>query len=1006
MYRYMWKTRQKIETVAEKLRANIYKKVGELQIEAWMTKEPVPFNEKDKTGTYAKMKKGDKWGDLFDCAWFHFTGAVPEEMKGEKIVLLIDINGEGCIYDDNGVAQRGITNVLAAFQPVFGRAGKRVVQFAECAKGGEKIDFWVDGGCNDLGNTLTGDGRIKDADIATCNDPMRDLYYDYHVLYDLMMALPEESARQKSIFCTLMDAAHLMMDFTDEEVAAAQKMIRPEISKKGGDPSLTVIAVGHAHLDLTWLWPMRETKRKVERTFSTALNMLERYDHYIFGASQAQLYQWIKDQQPVLFEKIKEKVKSGRWEIQGGCWTEFDTNMPSGESLVRQIMHGKNFYKKEFGYDVRTMWLPDTFGFSAALPQLMKKAGMDYFLTMKTAANLINQMPYNTFYWQGIDGTKTLTHILPEGNYVSAAKPASVIENEKKFKDKGKSDYTLTCFGVGDGGGGPGPEHLERLKRIRNLAGISPVRPGKAIDFFELISEKTERLETWVGEMYMDRHQGCFTSQAKAKLYNRLMENALRELEFAQNFAKVRIGADFTETTAEVDSIWKDVLLYQFHDILPGSSYKRVYDEAYARYLEMLERVGALTETAYERVTDSIDTGKTDDARIVFNSLSWDRVAWVKIGSGWVKSTIPAMGYSVVDAGSASAAKMPDGSFSDSFIENDCVKVTFNDDGTIGSIFDKKAGRETVSDSGSANRLVIFRDEGDAWDFDISYHSMPEELLRLTGRAASAEGPEVVMHSAYSYGKSTFTQDVRIMSGSPVVEFDTKVDWQENAKMLKTIFDVDVFAENVTCDIQFGSIKRPTHDSTSFDFAKYEICAQKWVDLSSRDYGVAMLNDCKYGHKVKDGVMEMTLLRSTQYPGENADIGEQIFKYAIYPHQGDECAAGVAKKGYEFNVPMVMMKPDAKNKDLPPSSSLIMIENENIIVEAIKKAEDGNGLVIRMYERFGANAAARVKLDFNFKTAYLTDLMEKNIHQLDTKDNVLCIPFKPFEIITVMIDFN
>jgi alpha-mannosidase len=596
--------------------------------------------------------------------------------------------------------------------------------------------------------------------------------------------------------------------------------------------------------------------------------------------------------------------------------------------------------------------------------------------------------------------------MLPEGNYVSGLRPQSIAKIEKEFKDKGRSDWALCMFGVGDGGGGPAPEHLERAERMKNLAGIAPVVQMRAVDFFDRIAEKTGKLATYADELYMERHQGCLTSQAKCKLYNRRMEIALRELEFALAAGRILCGYDPAAETAEAAGLWEDVLLFQFHDILPGSSYARVYDEAYERYREMLARTESMTAEAYARLAAAADSKGAADPYFVANSLSWDREALLDLGGREVRAVIPASGYKIVDAASAKPAPAGELACGPCWIENGKLKVTFDPDGTIRSILDKRLGREAVPEGARANRLVVFQDEGDAWDFDISYHDMPEEPLRLVSAKPEIRGARAVMRCEYAYGRSTFVQEVLLEAGGDLVEFDTRADWQERAKMLRMISEFDAFASEAVCDIQFGSIRRPLHDNTLNDFAKYEVCAHKWIDISSRDHGVALLNDCKYGHKAKGRTIELTLLRSTQDPGKDADIGEHRFRYAIYPHAGDECAAGVARKGYEFNVAPHVRKISPAAGPLPAAKSLLDIANENIIVETVKRSEDGKGIVFRLYERFGANCDAVLKADFAAKAARTTDLLENETAPLKLEDGRFEIRFGPFEIVTVKFDLE
>ncbi|HEX3046049.1 MAG TPA: alpha-mannosidase, partial [Bacillota bacterium] len=441
-----------IQLVISRVKKAIYTIVGELSVTAWVTPEPVPYQAR-MTGVEKKLHPGERWGKLWDCAWFHFGGEVPLVAAGKKVVLLIDVGGEACLVDQQGCPIQGLTNTNSDFDHSLGAPGKQVVFFREQARGGELIDLWADAGTNDLFGKYTDHGTVQAAYIAICDDEMKSLYYDLEYLWELMSALasilPESDARHERILFTLYQAALILTGLTSEEVRAARMTITPEIAKKTADPSLIISALGHSHIDLAWLWPLRETVRKGARTFSTALLMMERYPDYVFGASQPQLYQWVKSFYPLLFEKIKPRVQEGRWETLGAMWVEADTNLPSGESLIRQILYGKRFFRQEFNQDPEIGWLPDSFGFTASIPQIFKKSGIDFFCSTKLSWNQFDQYPHHTFIWKGIDGSTVLAHLPPEGTYNSSAAPRAVVKAETDYSDKGIADHCLIVFGIG-----------------------------------------------------------------------------------------------------------------------------------------------------------------------------------------------------------------------------------------------------------------------------------------------------------------------------------------------------------------------------------------------------------------------------------------------------------------------------------------------------------------------------------------------------------------------------
>ncbi len=995
-------TRRGLEKAQKAIFDSVYTKVSELEVTAWRTAEPVPFEQRSK-GKALKLKTGDVWGKLFDCAWFNFKGQVPKELAGHKVVLLLDVNGELCMVDAKGEPVRGLTNVASEYDYSLGAPGKRVFAIASPAKGGEKIDLWADAGCNDLFGNVKEDGKIRDAHIAVCNEEMRLLYYDFEILHGMAKELGPNSARGAQAFAALDKAAKLLRAFSSDEAEAARKILAPELAKKNGDVAMRISAVGHSHLDLGWLWPIRETIRKGARTFATALANMELYPDYVFGASQAQLFQWMKDRYPGLYKRVKRKVAEGRFEVQGGMWVEADTNIIGGEAMVRQFLYGKQFFKDEFGADIRHLWLPDVFGYSGALPQIMRKCGVEIFMTQKLSWSLVNKFPHHSFVWRGIDGSSVLAHMLPEDNYNSPGLPWSLTKSERNNQDKCVSGRSLMLFGIGDGGGGPGEEHIERLSRLKNLAGLPPVKQEPAEKFFAEWSKDAEKFPEWIGELYLERHQGTLTTQAANKRFNRKIEIALRELEWTAAMASALRGAKYP--AGKISEIWKEVLLYQFHDILPGSSIKRVYDESKARYAEMLKEISSLTAAARASLAKGAK-GKT-----LFNSLSWTRSEWVKLASGWAKVEIPAMGFKAV--GAEKAGKSFAVSAAARKLENELLKVEFSADGTLSSVWDKELGREVLA--GKGNALDVYYDDGDAWDFAMDYAERKPLRMKLDSSKAKVEGPFAILEQSYSIGHSKLVQTVKLSSGSKLMEFSTKATWREKNSMLRTSFPVDIFAESANFEIQYGHISRPTHTNTSWDVAKDEVAAHKWADISERGYGVALLNDCKYGHKVKGRTLDLDLIRSLPHPGTvvfdekglkpgepNHKFGDQCeheFSYALLPHKGDHVAGGVVRAAYEFNVRPGEL--DAKGAGKDAALSTVSVDAPEVVVEAVKVSEDGKAVVVRLYEASRSRVKAKVSFGFPVKALEETDMLEQAEGKLKLKDGSVELEFRPFEIKTL-----
>lgn len=997
--------KQFLATISERLERAIYTPIGVLQAHAWVTLEPVPFTERIQ-GQGQSIKIGESWGKLWDCAWFHFTGAVPQEAAGQNIVLLIDLGGEGCVFDTEGSPVLGLTTIPSNLNRKLGTPGKRVVPWLSVAQGGEDIDLWVEAGCNDLFGAKQNLGMLTEAHVAICNEEMRQLFYDFTVLGELMTLLPETSARHQRILAALYQAARELCSYSAEEARRARQALAGELAKVGGTPSLRISAIGHAHIDLAWLWPIRETIRKVGRTFATVLALMERYPEYVFGQSQPQMYQWTKERYPSLYQRVKAQVARGRWEPQGAMWVESDTSLPSGESLVRQLLYGKRFFRQEFGRDVKIAWLPDTFGYSAALPQILKKAGVEYFVTIKMSWNTVNKIPHHTFFWQGIDGSQVLVHMPPEGDYNSSGSPRALQAIEQKFADKVVSEHALLLYGIGDGGGGPGEEHLECLRREVDLNGLPPVTQEPAERFFERLAPEVQRYQTWVGELYLERHQGTLTTQGRNKRYNRRMELALRELEMVAIFAQSASGGAYLYPAAALEQIWKEVLLYQFHDILPGSSITRVYDESLARYQVLLEQVEELTAAAYRAFLATIDVGERREGAIVVNPLSWERTEWLQLDGDWVRVTVPPLGYTTIERHCVEPVPSTCTATPEQ-LENDLLRVRFGADGAITSIYDKTWQREVLATGGRGNVLTVYHDSGDAWDIPSNYADLPHQICTLVETSAEMDGPRASVVQRYRIGGSTIEQRISLTAGSPRLDFATRVDWLESQRMLRTRFPLAIRAREATCEIQFGSLKRSTHTNTSWDHARFEVCAQKWIDLSQEDYGVALLNNGKYGHAISENTLDLNLLRSPIHPDPQADRGQHEFTYALYPHARNQPTSRVMQAAYELNVPLhVLPRPD-KNEPgtgtLPSHYSFMEVDAENVIIETIKKAEDDTQMVVRLYEGLGAETMATLRFAFPFTTIQLVNVLEETLEELSPRGECVELTFRPFEIHTLKI---
>lgn len=884
--------------------------------------------------------------------------------------------------DRQGVPVRGLTCIKSTFDHRLGAPGKTVYRVpAEAVDAEGRVDLWADAALNDLFGSVPDGGVVALAELCTVRENVRQLYYDLETLHDFWLTLPAGDALLDRLAADLAEVGDSLDCEDDASVAAARAKLRPWFESKE-KPALQVHAIGHGHLDLAWLWPIRETIRKGARTLASVLYNLEKYPDYRFGCSQPQLFAWIKTHQPALYSKIKDAVRTGGIEPQGTFWVEPDCSMPSGEAFVRQVLHGARFFREEFGTVPEYCWQPDVFGYHGQLPQILRKSGHRYFMTQKLSWNAVNRFPHQSFHWEGIDGTRIPTHMLPEETYNSPAAARSLRKIADDYVERDVSNHALMVYGIGDGGGGPDAEHLERLQRAPGLPGLPAVKFGTVTEFFEAWSRDADAFAVWQGELYLERHQGTLTTQALVKRNNRRAEIALRELEWAAYLAATRANVPYPAEA--LDRCWKEVLLYQFHDILPGSSIKRVYDECNARYAEILAELEMLTTERYAALADGVT---------VFNSLSWARREWVRHDGAWHFASVPALGETQLDF----AGYEPPVA-NERLLENENLRVIFATDGRIDSIYDKNAQRDVLAAGAPGNDLVIIADTGDAWDFenDLSKKDVWGYLRRPVARpvlhesTAHVDGPSAELRQVWRHGDSEIRQTIRLLAGAEQLEFDTTADWRETATMLRVRFPVAVQADEARFEIPFGHIRRTTHDDTSVQRAQIEVAALQWVDLSQADYGVALYNDCKHGHRVKGNVIDLALLRSVPHPGTAligkddtanvkdgkvyGDIGRHEFRYALRPHTTAVDAAKLTAEARAFNTPLRVTAGAARG-NREQARSYIPSLNAAIEVAAVKPAEDGRGWIWRL-----VNVTERtVETTFTNAKAVECDLMENTL---------------------------
>lgn len=998
-----------MDALLSRIKSAIYTPVAPLEITCWRTPEPVPFAARE-SGVRSTVTRGQTWGQqLFDCAWMRFQATISAGLTG-PLVARIDINGELCVVEPDGTPARGLTNVKSTFDETLGGPAKTIYQLPPTAINGARVEFWADCGLNDLFGFIKENGVVALAELATCREDLRQLYYDLETLHDFRKGLPELSPLRALLATEVAALQDMLDDLTPARVETARTRLRPWFQSTD-KPRLTVHAIGHAHLDLAWLWPIRETIRKGARTFASALYNLERYPEYRYGCSQPQLFAWMKDAYPTLYTRIKDAVRAGRIEPLGTFWVEPDCNIPSGESLVRQIVHGARFFQEEFDHTPGYCWEPDVFGYNGQLPQILKKSGHESFMTQKLSWNVVNRFPHQSFHWEGIDGTSILAHMLPEETYNGPAAARSLRKITDTYAERAVSNHALMVYGIGDGGGGPDAEHLERLRRAPGLPGLPAVQQHTVTDFFATWKSEADRFPTWKGELYLERHQGTLTTQAAIKRFNRRSEVALRETEWAAFLAQ-QYGR-YPYPAAALDRLWKEVLLYQFHDILPGSSIKRVYDECAARYEVMLRELDDLQHAAYATVAAR---GASPSGWMAFNSLAWPRHEWMKIDGAWRHLAVPALGWAAVPAPSQPSNPPTAG---ERMLENEFLRVTFSEDGRIDSIFDKRGGREVIPAGEYANDFVIIPDLGDAWDFETDharkdvcgYLRQPVRRPQLTEHRASVDGPCARMELRWRVDQSVIRQTVSLTEGAAELNFSTEVDWREPATMLRVRFPLAIQSDEASYEIPFGSIQRSTREDTSQHLAQLEVSAQQWVDLAQDDYGVALFNDGKYGYRIKGHTIDMSLIRSVPYPGAAlvgkddkagpdsasiyGDLGHHTFRYTLYPHPGRGSRASFTAGARRLNTPLVVM-PTGTDAARPQTATAFRLDNPAIELAAI--LPNAAGWVVRLVNTEPTPARTCIFPPDGFTHRRECDLLARP--QEEASDQPLV--FRPFEIKTLL----
>ncbi|WP_438291587.1 glycoside hydrolase family 38 C-terminal domain-containing protein [Streptomyces sp. HUAS TT7] len=981
----------------ERIRPAVYPESVPLEVAVWNAPgEPVPVEE-GLAAAVTPVAVGDMWGPPWGTSWFRVTGTVPREWAGKSVEAILDLGFdenmpgfqcEGLVYRPDGTPVKGLNprnQWVRIGAPVDG--GEEVRLHIEAASNPVLLDY------HPFLSTRLGDietshrdplYKLTRMDLAVFDETVWRLVIDLEVLGELMGELPVESGRRWDILRAV-DRALDALDLQDVNgtAGAARSELVGVLSSPAEPSAHRISAVGHAHIDSAWLWPLRETVRKVARTTSNMTALLDDEPEFIFSMSQAQQWAWIKEHRPEVWAKVVKAVADGRFVPAGGMWVEADTNMPGSEAMARQFVHGKRFFIDEFGVENDEAWLPDTFGFAAGLPQIIKAAGSKWLLTQKISWSQTNKFPHHTFQWEGIDGTRIFTHFPPVDTYNCAMKGSEIAHAAKNFKDKGVARHSLAPTGWGDGGGGTTREMIAKAARLRNLEGSAQVVWETPAEFFTKAEAEYANPPVWVGELYLELHRATLTSQAKTKQGNRRSEHLLREAELWSATAAVR-SEEFAYPYSDLDRIWKTVLLHQFHDILPGSSIAWVHREAEKTYAALAAELTAIIEKAQRALA-----GEGAEA-LVFNAAPHARHG---VAAGGASSPVG-------DAHSELSAR-PGGGF---VLSNGRLRVEIDERGLVVSAYDLLAGRESIAPDSPANLLQIhpdFPNMWDAWDVDAFYRNTVTDLVEADEVAPGETDASVRV--VRSFGSSKVTQTLTLAPGSARLDILTEVNWHETEKFLKLAFPLDVHAERYASETQFGHFYRATHTNTSWEAAKFEACNHRFVHVEEPGWGVALVTDSTYGHDVTRTVrtedtgttttLRVSLLRAPRFPDPETDQGLHCFRHALVP---GATIGDAVREGYGVNLP---------ERTLPgagPVEPLVAVDNDAIVVTAVKLADDGSGdVVVRFHEAAGGRARGRLTLGFSTEEVVATDLLERPLAEPESTEGLVEVTLRPFELRTL-----
>ncbi|KAM6351086.1 alpha-mannosidase 2C1 isoform 1-T1 [Alca torda] len=979
---------------------------------------------------FTPAKVGDSFGPTWETCWFKVELSIPLAWAGREVHFIWESDGEGMVWCDAQPVQ-GLTKEGEKTSYILTSSLKETEPHS--------LTLYVELACNSLFGAGKGsmiappdpDRRftLSKAELVVFNRDVYELLVDLEILLDMAQVLGEENQRSFQALYTANEMINVC-DVTDPSTfPAARDLAAAIFSQRNGESQHTIHAMGHCHIDSAWLWPYEETIRKCARSWVTVVRLMECNPELTFTCSQAQQFEWVRSWYPRLYAQIQDFVAKGQFIPVGGTWVEMDGNLPSGESMVRQFLQGQQFFQEQFGQICSEFWLPDTFGYSAQLPQLMRGCGIRRFLTQKLSWNLVNTFPHHTFFWEGIDGSRVLTHFPPGDSYEMHGQVEEMVKTVKNNKDKGRVNHSALLFGFGDGGGGPTQKMLDRIKRMSDTDGLPRVQISTPDRLFSVLEKESSQLCTWVGELFLELHNGTYTTQAQIKKGNRECERILHDVEVLSTLALARSGT-FQYPASQLQRLWRLLLLNQFHDVLPGSCIQLVVEDALQYYAEIRRAGAQLQEEAVQSLCGDLLQPKAGSAEstLVLNTLPWERTEVIsRTGPAGTEAlalvTVPSMGYTIVrepllPAQPVAVRKQEDGSIA---MENGVIAVCLDTMGRLTSLRLVDSERESVPDGCYANQFALFDDVPlywDAWDV-MDYHletRKPVTTLLKPLEITLTGGLRGSVSFSLRIGKSsTLTQEIILDATCPYLRFLTQVEWKEAHKFLKVEFPVQVRSTNATYEIQFGHLQRPTHYNTSWDWARFEVWAHKWLDLSEHCFGVALLNDCKYGASAHRNVLSLSLLRAPKSPDATADIAHHQFTYAVMPHQGSFQEAGVIQAAYNLNFPLHAVTASSAQC---PAWSAFSVSSPAVVLETVKQAsprgrsrEDRQAedrpeaVVVRLYEAHGSTVVAWLQTSLPVKEAMLCNLLEQPAARgcLPLEQQGVRLSFTPFHVLSILL---